>query len=156
MSRFSFSGLKWWDLRLCHHVIKMDNEGLSTLKDLLNMYILLAFTAQSSPNIIQKSRESTLNSVPLKMKRPSLSYLLRWPNVLAMFSSVSAASLRACSTIRFLFLVSSIRIGFDSGRFWKAAQPQRRNLLENWEQCGGQCRPVICNSVIHHWNYFIE
>lgn len=54
---------------------------------------------------------------PAGMKSPSPSYLLRWPNDLAMFSSVSAASLRACSTIMFLFLVSSILMGLDSGRF---------------------------------------
>ena len=43
-------------------------------------------------------------------------YLWR-PILLAIFSSVSAASFSACITRAFLFLVSSILSGFDSGRF---------------------------------------
>lgn len=46
----------------------------------------------------------------------------------ARLSWVSAASLRTWSTRAFLFLVSSIRTGLDSGRFW-----QKEYMDEGWQ-----------------------
>lgn len=118
-----------------------DGEGLATLRDLLNMYICIyrSVITLYDTEVQRKhfAQRPTLNEVsfccaggPPALITPG-SYLPRWPSVLARFSSVSAASLMACSTIMFLFLVSSILMGFDSGRFCQAVQRESRNISEN-------------------------
>lgn len=56
-------------------------------------------------------------------------YFADLPNPLARFSLVSAASLSVCITRAFRFLVSSILIGFDSGRFWGSVGTKIQSVI---------------------------